>query len=203
LNDFQLYLWHDQSDGTAPPLKPTLGSYYNDTTLLGVPTSGNWFVSGVPNGTLTGVLREHAMRLNSSVGCEVIALSAYPPFCDGSLPFTASFIRPTQFDMEVCVPGDQATSPWNLTRDRQDITEDMYIRVTIPAESKLMVQGMVDIWAGNLTLHCTANTTRGYFELGNDRNDHKNGPFLENWPDEEDLRDNFNVSGCQIASLRK
>ena len=191
--DTQTYLWHEPSDGTSPPPDNSLFWYYNNG-YEGVYEGeyGSYFVSAVPNGTLTGVLREHAMRLNSSVSCNTILPDAYPSTCGGSLPFDTSFSREGQFDMEVCVPGDQGTSLWTLSRDRQDISEDMFIKVRIPPESDLMYQGAD--WVENFTVKCTANTTRGYFELGNVRNNLSTGLLLEQWPDKNDLRENFNVS---------
>ena len=37
----------------------------------------------------------------------------------------------------------------------------------------------------NYTMHCTASTTRGYFELGNHMNNYVYGPLLDKWPNEE------------------
>ena len=87
LNEFQLHLWHNTKSSSLPPaLQPTFDSYY-DRALGDEREKGTYFISAVPNGTLTGVLREHAMRLNSSVGYEEISPDAYPPLCDGNSPF--------------------------------------------------------------------------------------------------------------------
>jgi hypothetical protein len=42
------------------------------------------------------------------------------------------------------------------------------------------------------TIHCTATTTRGYFELGNDWNNNTYGPLLAHWPDPAEMAENSN-----------
>ncbi|KAK2755085.1 hypothetical protein FQN54_006614 [Arachnomyces sp. PD_36] len=44
----------------------------------------------------------------------------------------------------------------------------------------------------SFTLKCEASTTRGYFELGNDRNGQIYGPLLEKWPSPEEMAREFN-----------
>jgi hypothetical protein len=48
------------------------------------------------------------------------------------------------------------------------------------------------IRATNFTLHCKANTTRGYFELGNSQNNFTYGPLLQKWPSVEEVKLDFN-----------
>jgi hypothetical protein len=42
------------------------------------------------------------------------------------------------------------------------------------------------------TIHCTATTTRGYFELGNDWNLNTYGPLLDQWPNRVQMAEDFN-----------
>ena len=44
----------------------------------------------------------------------------------------------------------------------------------------------------NFTLHCQAETTRGYFELGNYHNNYSYSPLLEKWPGSVEMATEFN-----------
>ena len=135
------------------------------------------FVAGIPAGTTTGVLREHIMRLNSSVSCTALATSDYPSTCPGTNPFQASFdYVPSYYSqynatVDICAPGAFGVYPWTLSRDRQELSEDLFLKFTGAEE-------------GNEVLHCTAQTTRGYFELGNVYSGGTFGHLLERWPRE-------------------
>lgn len=100
----------------------------------------NW-ISAVPNGTTTGVLSQHAMRMNSSLMCERINFDEFPKDCPGSHPFTSQFLfgdmagiensTPINFDLRVCVPGSFINAPWDNSRDAQTITEELFLGLNI------------------------------------------------------------------------
>lgn len=70
-----------------------------------------------------------------------------------------------------------AYSPWKDTRNREEISEEAYIDL-----SSLNLATMhTDI---SMTLHCSAQTARGFFEMGNHRNDLTYGPLMDKWEDE-------------------
>lgn len=152
---------------------------------------GGVFTASVPAGTTTGVLREHTMRMNSVVECSIINKDKFPAICPGSNPFTTSFsssILPNfnaskdpSVDVRICSPGNQTQNPWAPLRDRQVITEELFIDGSL---SKFFD-------SGNFTVRCDAETTRGYFELGNTHNNNTPGPVLDFWPDDDDINTNF------------
>ena len=166
-----------------PNARLTLGYYDDDND--GAHT--NYFVTALPNGTTTGVLRQHAMRLNSSTTCEKIAAKDFPSACPGKRPFTASFSRPDVIDIKVCVPGEYGVSPWTLSRNRQDIGEELFLNVSMPDKSFYITQ-----YHTNYTLHCKSGTTRGYFELGNIRNKNAYGPLIDKWPSKQEMEEDYN-----------
>jgi hypothetical protein len=92
----------------------------------------------------------------------------------------------------VCVPGKVGTFPWTLSRNRQTITEEIYLDIwdgeNLP-EFERSPSGLVDI---NTTVRCEAKTTRGYFELGNMYNNNTFGPLLDQWPSPEEMQEDFN-----------
>ena len=146
--------------------------------------SGDTFVSSIEQGTITGVLRQHAMRLNSTVSCKKFSRADFPTNCNGSFPFRKWYAHSGNYT-RVCVPGHHAISPWTLSRNRQDIAEHLYLDVVEDLDKNRYpaAWGMIS----NYTLHCTAYSTRGCFELGNYRNNYTRGPLLQKWPAREEL----------------
>ncbi|KAK6077646.1 hypothetical protein SCUP515_04844 [Seiridium cupressi] len=145
-----------------------------------------FFVTALDNGTLTGVLREHAIRLNSSVHCEHIAREEFPSPCPGGRPLDIYIERPA-LSMSVCAPGNMTHFPFTTSRNRQEVTEELYIDFNVSPNLAYEISAN-----DNYTLHCTASTTRGYFELGNAQNDYVYGPLIDEWPDNETLASDFN-----------
>jgi hypothetical protein len=196
--DVQLHLWpppYKSPDDSIGPSRSTFSWWLSST----VPRFGNrsntnvpFFTSAVPNGTTTGVLRQHAIRMNSSVKCSNVSHDRFPETCLGNRPFEASFAtkKPTTFSIKVCGPGDYGIFPWNLTRERQDISEELFIDLYLLDRESSGATISPDV--KNATLYCTANTTRGYFELGNYRNGYSPGPLLDHWPEPADMLENYN-----------
>ena len=140
------------------------------------------FVAALPADTTTGVLREHIMRLNSSVSCTNLTVSAWPSTCSGTNPFQASFSYSEGYDdqnmtIDVCAPGDMGKHPWTFSRNRQVLSEEVFLRFTGRKADKEHWFREDDV------VHCTAQTARGYFELGNAYNGEAFGPMLEKWSD--------------------
>lgn len=184
------YMWAEYSQrsgerrkipGDQEPYRRQTLFYYADPNLH---SNETFFTAALPVGTETGVLRHHAMRFNSTIKCETVPSSRFPSNCPGARPFTAAFERPRLLDVKVCVPGEYGASPWTLSRNRQDIIEEIFLNLTSTRE--------LSARETNFTLHCTTSTTRGYFELGNQHNDLQYGPLKEQWPSSEDLKQNFN-----------
>ncbi|USP75253.1 hypothetical protein yc1106_02527 [Curvularia clavata] len=141
------------------------------------PASG-FFVAALPNGTTTGILRHRAMRLNSTVRCNEIEQSSFPSTCAGENPFTSNFSSSGRFGVRICVPGQRGKFPWQLSRSRQDTVEDIFVDANSTDTNQAPV---------SYTQHCTVKTTRGYFELGSDRNGGIYGPLLEQWVEPDPL----------------
>jgi hypothetical protein len=143
------------------------------------------FVTALHTNTTTGVLRQHAMRFNSTVECKHINQSQFPKECPGEKPFQAEFKRQAIRDtgLAVCAPGEFDKFPWTLSRNRQDIVEELYIDLNISSRHE---SGYSD------TVYCKASTTRGYFELGNVYNNQRYGPLMEKWPSRDEMWNEYN-----------
>ncbi|KAF2028540.1 hypothetical protein EK21DRAFT_101717 [Setomelanomma holmii] len=140
-------------------IRPRLPSFSELEERVPAPT---YFVAGLRANSTTGVLREG--------------------------PFVTSLRRKNDTNIRVCVPGKVGDFPWNKSRSRQDLTEQLYL----------------DLWDGDFsgsqpahnmqnisaTILCGSKTTRGYFELGNTQNNNTYGALKNQWPSQE-LMDNY------------
>ena len=153
----------------------------------------DFFVAGVPAGTTTGLLRQHLMRLNSSVSCRKVESSEFPSPCPGDRPLARSWKHVGGTNVRICVPGNYTAFPWETSRNRQDIIEEIYIDM----EDRWFKGAKVEDYSPlpmdtSCSIHCTAATTRGYFELGNNLNNNTYGQLLDQWPDTVDMAASFN-----------
>lgn len=183
LLDSQANIWND----STVQKQPAAGSTMGDMDRL------NWtyFVAGLEQGTRTGVLREHVMRMNSSIKCERIGRSQFPSSCGGARPFVKSFAHGKNIT-RVCVPGNFTAHPWSFSRDRQDIAEELYLDAVEEMIRDPYAGGGDMMFFSDYTLHCKSSTSRGYFELGNYRNNYTWGPLLQTWPSPDEMRNDFN-----------
>ena len=152
----------------------------------------DFFISLLPAGTDSGVLHQLALRINSSLTCNTIPRALFPSPCSGLLPFHANFSVPARvpnasentgrsFSFRVCVPDplEASFSFWQDDRNRQDITETMYIDLSDTNP--------------NFSYMCILNTTAGYFELPNYWNNHTAGEILTTWPRDKFYQDDYFV----------
>jgi hypothetical protein len=122
--------------------------------------------------------------MNSTVKCRHIEQLEFLSSCSDTSPFTATLSAKIRMPsmMHVCVPS--GSPPWTVSRNRQDLTENMYAALK---------WGLLESYVPlNITIHCQAKTTRGYFELGNYRNNITYGTLLEKWPSPIEIQTNFN-----------
>lgn len=169
------------------PANSDLFYWYNQP-----PGSGRFnrtfFVTALQNETTTGALRQHAMRLNSSIECSHVPRSNFPSTCPGARPFTNSFSH-SLLDIRVCIPGEYGVYAWTPISHRQDLAEELFLDVFFPiSNSDQRELGR----SSNFTLYCQAETTRGYLELSNYRNNYTHGPLLTEWPGPVEMANEFN-----------
>ncbi|KAI9731061.1 MAG: hypothetical protein M1818_007918 [Claussenomyces sp. TS43310] len=183
--DMQLHLWHEPSTNTKNinlennAFSSQLQWFYSEAAQ-----NSTYFVSAIANNTGTGILREHAIRLNSTAECVPIDIAAFPATCPGDQPLVALYNRSGGMSIDICAPGDYTTSPWTLARERQDIQEELFVRVLARPE--------VNPVGSSFAVRCNANTTRGYFELGNIQNSYSASGLIDQWPTNETMFHNFN-----------
>lgn len=178
-------LWSGALDEKFQSLRPWLSGFAQKNYKL-----PQFFVAGLSSNMTTGVLREHLMRFNSSITCELIDRASFPSSCPGQGPFTATLKKSKDTDIRVCVPGEIGTIPWTRSRNRQDITEQLYLEIRDGDFSgKHSQSGYSNISAA---IRCEGKTTRGFFELGNIWNNDTYAGLLGHWPDQERMLYGYN-----------
>lgn len=165
------HLWQERSESRGRPA----------ANMQNLAEAG--FVTVLPADSTTGILRQHLMRMNSNVTCTNLTLSEFPSTCTGTKPFQGSWDYVNYYTsyngtLDICAPGDTAKHPWTLSRNRQDITEDLFFKY----REEYYPGRFGDTMIKEEVFHCKAETTRGYFELGNVYNGEQYGPLLDKWP---------------------
>ncbi|KAL3442102.1 hypothetical protein BJX65DRAFT_287577 [Aspergillus insuetus] len=144
------------------------------------PGQGTFFASSIVNGTTTGVLRQHAIRMDTEVTC--VADDAFPATCPGARPFTTDFNNRV-LDVAVCAEGSYDSVPWENTRNAQNLIERLWIHVAASPRTS-WTQAAMDTVAipDNFTLRCDGTSRRAWFDLGNYQNEFTYQPMLDTWP---------------------
>ena len=158
-----------------------------------------YFSSALPVGSNTGVLRNLAIRMNTSIDCQLIPQSLFPATCSSENTFYRGFSNIAndsdpnpyysgtlypghpRYRGRICAPGKEFKSPWKNTADRQDIHEDLWIDIefsnlTAPKFFRGYNVNLAE--RANFTQHCTSNSTLGFYELPNYWNNNTVGPLL-------------------------
>jgi hypothetical protein len=177
--------WSSTLDDRYRSLRPWLSGFIHgdyETPLF--------FVAALSANSTTGVLREHAMRLNSSIQCTEIDRASFPNQCLGKGPFVASIGRRDDTKIRVCVPGEIGIFPWTRSRSRQDITEQLYLDLWDRGSSG--EQSSAQLKNVSATIMCEAKTTRGFFELGNNLNNDTYSTVRSQWPSREQMQHQYN-----------
>ncbi|CAK1359758.1 unnamed protein product [Cercospora beticola] len=158
------------------------------------------FIAQLPAGFSTGLVRQFIPRINSSISRERIPAAAFPAHCERSgNSFFASYagtwesgyvngsLAASSWGVVACMPTDQSKSLWNKTRNRQTISEQLYLNLTALSSNPYKQWWSEDQWSGLFRI--TLNTTSGYFELPNIMNGGLPGPLLKNGPEAHCGRD--------------
>lgn len=116
---------------------------------------------------------QYMPRMNSSTSYTSIPPGEFSQDCatrPGAYSVVYHFDSTTtnSIDVRVCMPANFSSTPWKRTRNRQDISESMFLDI----ETRLQ----------NTNIKYVVNSTLGYFELPNYGNDGFAGPLLANDP---------------------
>ncbi len=142
------------------------GTTFNDIDYLLRP-----YLAELPSGYQTGLIPQYMPRINSSISYDILSTTEFPQACDTIaggyyIQYTANMALPAHFgattlenmtvlDVQIySMPFDLSQSLWKAIRDRQDITEEMFMNITF---------GTSTVTKATFTL--VVNSTLGYFEL--------------------------------------
>ncbi|KAL2012168.1 hypothetical protein VTN00DRAFT_4886 [Thermoascus crustaceus] len=162
---------------SAAGLNCTGGAYCNIGNKLGdISSLDGPFLAQLPNGFHTGVLRQFAPRFNFSTTVTKPPLSEFPADCESNISAFYANYNHDLWGLQVCIPQKSSQgfyTTWNATRNRQDLSEELYINITV-RDLQALVPGYEDISG---LLKVSVNTTEGYFELPNYMNSGIPGPL--------------------------
>lgn len=140
------------------------------------------FFSELPSNFSTGLVEhQYAPRINSTTNVTSVSDDEFRAGCQNSTDNGGFYVQYqktygyvsrdyVRFALTACMPGDKRQSPWRGTRDRQDITEQLYLNITLPNLGEPRI------------VKITTNTSLGYFELPNRWNNEIYGPLLDKDP---------------------
>lgn len=147
-------------------------TFHNITSLLGP------YIAQLPAGYQTGLTSQFLPRMNSSVSFGNVSQTDFPQDC-ATLPgayYIEYNYNKTLLNVQVCMPTRVPGSPWKATRDRQDISEEMYMNISAAN------RGFASETPANQTFKLVVNTTLGYFELPNYNSSGIAGPLVPKDP---------------------
>lgn len=191
-NDIQTRLWRENLDnprGMMDTQRLAFRWIYNDPEAeIGEEEKpGDYYVSSILNGSDTGVLRQHAARMDSKAKCQYE--DSFPEECSGDNPFTYSY-NSSMTEVRVCAEGSYDKYPFTRSRNRQEISERIWFSLLWIDEETHRDDGNRQM--ENYTMSCEATTRRGWFELGNYQNGYNPSGMLEQWPSPEEMEEDFN-----------
>jgi hypothetical protein len=147
-----------------------------------------FYFAPLPNGFSSGVYArpQYAPRINTTVEYTNVTLEEFPSRCTpgrGDVFFAEYSLRYAH--LAACIPSNISSSPWAITHNRQDITEDLFLNVSSTRGDSYALY------------RATAKSSLGYFELPSVHNDYNAGPLLDELVLPES-RSNFKRSDVMI-----
>ncbi|KAE8140900.1 hypothetical protein BDV38DRAFT_279876 [Aspergillus pseudotamarii] len=159
-------------------IQPRLWSSSTGTVTLDDKT-GEKSYSPFQTNTNTGLVRQFAPRINSTAIWENNSAAILPDDCNPSsdafylrYEYNSSF----SYTVEICMPGNMSQSPWEDQRSRQDISEELYFKMSFSEGFEPQVT------PGEYSTKLKLHTTTGYFGLPNYENGQVPGPLIEHSP---------------------
>ncbi|CAN9092997.1 unnamed protein product [Alternaria alternata] len=176
-----------KSDATELPMNCVLPNMaFGNMSLLPDP-----FFAELPADYSTGLIRQYLPRMNSTAHRVVITEPEFPTNC-ADLPgafyvryaaTNPNYITMTgwgNWSLEVCMPANLTQSPWRAVRTRQDITEELYLNISLVSADPMQQYVTPEDQGGMFRI--SLDTTLGYFELPNYMNGEQPGPLLNEDP---------------------
>ncbi|OQE16401.1 hypothetical protein PENSTE_c024G00002 [Penicillium steckii] len=159
------------------------------STFGKMPNISDPFWAQPPSGFQTGLWQQFAPRINFTTEHKKIPTDEFPDDCKtkpGALYMHyANMTDRGGYIVDICMPANQSQSPWKATRERQDFSEELYVKMTVDWKwnENPSYAHLKSFVPGNYSFKITLSTTAGYFELPNYRNGHLPGPLLDSFAD--------------------
>lgn len=157
-------------------------------TFGSMPNISDPFWAQPPAGFETGLWQQFAPRINFTTKYEKISADEFPQDCKtrpGALYMHyANMTDNGGHIVDICMPANQSHSPWKATRDRQDFSEELYVKMTLDWKwGKYDHKYKRPFVSGNYSFRISLSTTAGYFELPNYQNGKIPGPLIDSLDD--------------------
>ncbi|KAF2471795.1 uncharacterized protein BDR25DRAFT_285399 [Lindgomyces ingoldianus] len=166
--DAQPNMW--SHEGTLPSNGRYIDSRYSHPDV---------FISEIPANFSTGVYNtpQFVPRMNSTTNYTRVLEGDFTSNCRNETDTGGFYAQYTsrgyvEHSLIACMASDLRNSPWKPTRDRQDITETLYLNITTGSISS----------SNSEFYRATVWTTLGYFELPREANGNQPGPLLAKDP---------------------
>lgn len=180
-------LWQEDTGCSTTNTSHTEQCLLQTNTFARLSELSSPYLAQLPVGYHTGLIRQFIPRINSSITFGTVAPEEMPANCSempnsfyalyaNAMPPATDWDVPRNWSIEVCMPGDQETSPWKSTFSRQDFTEELYLNISVLGYSNMINP---DPLTTGGVFRVTSETTAGYFELPNYMNGGQAGPLLE------------------------
>ena len=185
----QPLLWQESLGCSSSNQSRTERCFLDTPTLGNLSQLSSPYLAQLPVGFHTGLIKQHILRINSTVKWENVSQEHMPSDCGETAncfyvlyanETTPGYPRPRAWSIEACMPGDQTVSPWKATYNRQDFTETLYLNISLQG----YVYAGKPVYGGSFRI--TSETTAGYFELPNYMNGGQPGPLIDGNPDDAD-----------------
>lgn len=175
---------------------PHVWSSSGSTLAAAVTDPDEYFVSELPSSFNSGIWSgQFAPRLNSSVVYETISTEEFRDNCHENVTvfyenepngFYVHYEKNSMSDKiayTACIPGVLTKSPWKPTRDRQDITEVLYLNFTTQRDDfHDWNDEIISGWHNISYRKIVAQSTMGYFETPSYQSYGLPGPLVEKGP---------------------
>lgn len=196
----QPHLWHE-STGCSSSDRSLERCVYETATLANISQLSQPYMAQLPIGYHTGLIKQFATRINSTVKWEAVSRETMPTDC-GEMPdsFYVHYANGTldlnsklgpgksyggNWSIEACMPGNLSEPPLKRVYGRQDFTETLYLNVSVVGYPEQgYPTGEFDSPLSGGMFRITSQTTAGYFELPNYMNGGKAGPLITGDPDD-------------------
>ncbi|KAJ6439426.1 proteinrelated to secreted protein- sviceus [Purpureocillium lavendulum] len=169
ITDIQERLWFDMLSCDADTIDPHCLSPTKPRMLANMTTLKNPLWGQIDPGSQTGLVRQFAPRVNWTTSVSNSTLAEFRTANTNAkrakrlnLEYTWA-LQESRLSLALCLGGNSTHSKWKAQRTRQDLLEDLYLKVDMTSTRNTSIRSTRQTYFYRISL----NTSAGYFELPN------------------------------------